>query len=62
MRFLAVPSIVLLYVREINPFPLFSSKVIGHQWYWEYEYSNPKGYKELIYRVGLCSKEKSKSV
>ena len=33
-----IPSIVLLYRNEENLFPDFTIKVIGHQWYWEFEY------------------------
>nr|QVV96011.1 cytochrome c oxidase subunit II [Coridius brunneus] len=38
--FIALPSLRLLYmIDEINN-PLMTLKVIGHQWYWSYEYSD----------------------
>jgi cytochrome c oxidase subunit 2 len=36
--FIAFPSIYLLYLLEEFSFPSVSVKVIGHQWYWEYQY------------------------
>lgn len=38
--FLAFPSLHLLYLRDEIKNPLFSIKVIGHQWYWRYEYGD----------------------
>nr|UCC45976.1 cytochrome c oxidase subunit II [Eumenotes sp. HEM140] len=38
--FIAMPSLRLLYmIDEINN-PLMTLKIIGHQWYWSYEYSD----------------------
>nr|AFI54736.1 cytochrome c oxidase subunit II [Lamprocoris sp. HL-2012] len=38
--FIALPSLRLLYmIDEINN-PMITLKVIGHQWYWKYEYSD----------------------
>jgi cytochrome c oxidase subunit 2 len=37
--FIAVPSIKVLYAVEEIAKPLLSLKVIGHQWYWRYQYS-----------------------
>nr|YP_009774839.1 cytochrome c oxidase subunit II [Lepisma saccharinum]QJA14862.1 cytochrome c oxidase subunit II [Lepisma saccharinum] len=38
--FIALPSLRLLYlIDEINQ-PAITLKVIGHQWYWSYEYSD----------------------
>nr|YP_011009660.1 cytochrome c oxidase subunit II [Hygia bidentata]WPV77652.1 cytochrome c oxidase subunit II [Hygia bidentata] len=38
--FIALPSLHLLYlIDEINK-PMLTLKVIGHQWYWSYEYSD----------------------
>jgi len=34
------PSLILLYLLEENSNPLFTIKVIGHQWYWAYELSD----------------------
>lgn len=36
----AFPSLYLLYLSEESPNPLINIKIIGHQWYWTYEYSN----------------------
>ena len=35
---IAIPSFVILYAMDIIPEHDFSIKVIGHQWYWSYEY------------------------
>nr|QFQ52402.1 cytochrome oxidase subunit 2 [Paramoeba aparasomata] len=35
---IAVPSFVILYAMDIIPSHAFSIKVVGHQWYWSYEY------------------------
>jgi cytochrome c oxidase subunit 2 len=37
---IAFPSLYLLYLIEDISKPALSVKVVGHQWYWEYEYSN----------------------
>lgn len=36
--FIALPSLRLLYLIEENFNPSLSIKIIGHQWYWSYEY------------------------
>lgn len=36
----AFPSLYLLYLSEESPHPLINIKIIGHQWYWTYEYTN----------------------
>jgi cytochrome c oxidase subunit 2 len=38
--FMAIPSLYLLYLIEEVTTPVVSVKVVGHQWYWEYEYLN----------------------
>nr|YP_010535560.1 cytochrome c oxidase subunit II [Alectorobius guaporensis]UYB78342.1 cytochrome c oxidase subunit II [Alectorobius guaporensis]UYB78355.1 cytochrome c oxidase subunit II [Alectorobius guaporensis] len=38
--YIALPSLRLLYLMEEAFFPSMSMKVIGHQWYWSYEYSD----------------------
>ena len=40
LLFIAFPSLYLLYLMEEVSKPSLSVKVIGHQWYWEYQYSN----------------------
>nr|YP_010610645.1 cytochrome c oxidase subunit II [Cirrothauma murrayi]WAP91400.1 cytochrome c oxidase subunit II [Cirrothauma murrayi] len=37
---LALPSLHLLYLLDETNSPLLTIKVIGHQWYWSYEYSD----------------------
>jgi len=41
LLFLAAPSFALLYSLDESINPEISLKVIGHQWYWSYEYSDP---------------------
>jgi len=38
--FIALPSLRLLYLIEESFEPSLSIKIIGHQWYWSYEYSD----------------------
>ncbi len=40
LLFMAFPSLYLLYLMEDVRSPSLTVKVIGHQWYWEYQYSN----------------------
>jgi len=40
--FLAFPSIRILYLMDEINHPLITCKVLGHQWYWTYEYSDFK--------------------
>jgi cytochrome c oxidase subunit 2 len=40
LLFIAFPSLYLLYLIEDVVNPSLIVKVIGHQWYWEYQYSN----------------------
>ena len=40
---LALPSLHLLYVIDEIGSPTFCAKVIGHQWYWSYEFSGENG-------------------
>nr|YP_008080997.1 cytochrome c oxidase subunit II [Lamprotula tortuosa]AGC27339.1 cytochrome c oxidase subunit II [Lamprotula tortuosa]AHB12273.1 cytochrome c oxidase subunit II [Lamprotula tortuosa] len=37
---LAIPSVRLLYLLDEVGGPMVSMKVVGHQWYWEYEYGD----------------------
>jgi cytochrome c oxidase subunit 2 len=37
---MAFPSLYLLYLIEEFSSPLLTVKVVGHQWYWEYQFSN----------------------
>uniref|UniRef100_A0AAU8BS95 Cytochrome c oxidase subunit 2 n=1 Tax=Tenguna medogensis TaxID=3229002 RepID=A0AAU8BS95_9HEMI len=38
--FIAMPSIKILYLMEELVNPWITIKIIGHQWYWSYEYSD----------------------
>nr|QBM08824.1 cytochrome c oxidase subunit II [Magicicada cassinii] len=38
--FIAFPSLRLLYLLDEINSPLMTLKIIGHQWYWTYEYSD----------------------
>nr|WMQ72206.1 cytochrome oxidase subunit II [Tibicinoides hesperia] len=38
--FIALPSLRLLYLLDEVNKPLLTVKVVGHQWYWSYEYSD----------------------
>jgi len=38
--FIAIPSLRLLYLIEESFEPAIRIKIIGHQWYWSYEYSD----------------------
>lgn len=40
LLFIAFPSLYLLYLIEDVSNPSLMVKVVGHQWYWEYQYSN----------------------
>ena len=40
LLFIAFPSLYLLYLIEEISKPSLRVKVVGHQWYWEYQYSN----------------------
>lgn len=37
---IAFPSLRLLYITEESENPTLTIKILGHQWYWSYEYSN----------------------
>lgn len=40
LMFIAVPSFALLYQMEKFTLPFQTIKVVGHQWYWSYQYSD----------------------
>lgn len=40
--FIAFPSLKILYLTDELNSPILSIKIIGHQWYWSYEYSDFK--------------------
>lgn len=45
---IAIPSFSLLYSVDEIVDPLMTIKVIGHQWYWSYEFINGEALSELI--------------
>lgn len=48
LGFIAVPSFALLYSTEEVIQPSLTVKVIGHQWYWSYEYSETVAPEEFV--------------
>nr|WMH03392.1 cytochrome c oxidase subunit II [Cacopsylla melanoneura]WMH03405.1 cytochrome c oxidase subunit II [Cacopsylla melanoneura]WMH03418.1 cytochrome c oxidase subunit II [Cacopsylla melanoneura] len=40
LSFIALPSLHLLYLMDELNSPLLTIKIIGHQWYWSYEYND----------------------
>nr|YP_010277852.1 cytochrome c oxidase subunit II [Turanoclytus namaganensis]UHY95167.1 cytochrome c oxidase subunit II [Turanoclytus namaganensis] len=38
--FIALPSLRLIYILDEVSNPVLTVKIIGHQWYWSYEYSD----------------------
>lgn len=40
LLFIAIPSFALLYSLDEFIDPMITLKVVGHQWYWSYEYSD----------------------
>lgn len=46
----AAPSFSLLYSMDEIVEPLLTIKVIGHQWYWSYEYLDPNMLYKLFYK------------
>jgi len=47
--FVAIPSFSLLYSMDEIIEPLLTLKVIGHQWYWSYEFLDPNVLYKLYY-------------
>nr|AOR87102.1 cytochrome c oxidase subunit II [Streptosyllis sp. THS1] len=55
LLFLALPSLRLLYLMdEIND-SFLTTKVVGHQWYWSYEYSDFKNIEFDSYMIPTSS-------
>nr|YP_009327743.1 cytochrome c oxidase subunit II [Armillifer agkistrodontis]APB92067.1 cytochrome c oxidase subunit II [Armillifer agkistrodontis] len=42
LTFIMVPSLHILYLLDETTNPLLTVKIMGHQWYWSYEYSDFK--------------------
>jgi len=47
--FVAIPSFSLLYSMDEIIEPLLTIKIIGHQWYWSYEFLDPNILFQLYY-------------
>lgn len=45
---IAIPSFSLLYTMDEVIDPLLTVKIIGHQWYWSYEFVNPVEFFEAV--------------
>nr|BDB10241.1 cytochrome c oxidase subunit 2 [Actinophrys sol] len=48
LLFLAIPSFGLLFSIEKVSAPEITVKIIGHQWYWEYQYMDYINFKEVV--------------
>lgn len=59
LLFIAFPSLRLLYLLDEVNTPGLTIKVIGHQWYWSYEYSDLKNLEFDAY-ISLTSDLKSR--
>ncbi len=56
---IAIPSFSLLYSMDEIVEPLLTIKIIGHQWYWTYEFVNPYYlYKDMLKLHGLTDLSK----
>lgn len=54
--FVAIPSFSLLYSMDEIIEPLLTIKVIGHQWYWSYEFLDPNILFKLYFEANESSK------
>ncbi|ROP91105.1 cytochrome c oxidase subunit 2 [Stella humosa] len=51
---IAIPSFRLLYFLDRNPDAEMTIKVVGHQWYWQYEYPDQDGIKFDSYMIPVA--------
>lgn len=58
---IAFPSFSLLYSMDELMMPSFTLKVIGHQWYWSYEYTDTEVFIEN-YKSSVLGKKENKAV
>nr|YP_010381594.1 cytochrome c oxidase subunit II [Neosymplana vittatum]UDL71969.1 cytochrome c oxidase subunit 2 [Neosymplana vittatum] len=54
--FIALPSLKILYIMEELINPSITVKIMGHQWYWTYEYSDKKKMEIESYMINKTSK------
>lgn len=57
LLFIALPSLRLLYLLDEVSTPRLTVKVIGHQWYWSYEYSDLKNLEFDAYIIIINEQE-----
>lgn len=57
LLFIALPSLRLLYLLDEVSTPRLTVKVIGHQWYWSYEYSDLKNLEFDAYMIIINEQE-----
>jgi len=55
LMIIAVPSFALLYSLDEVIHPSITLKVVGHQWYWSYEYSDFNSYDEGVESLNFDS-------
>jgi len=55
LLFIAVPSFSLLYSLDELSEPLVTVKIVGHQWYWSYEYSDYLTKSEVLSNLNFDS-------
>nr|YP_010563154.1 cytochrome c oxidase subunit II [Demonax pseudonotabilis]UYX61160.1 cytochrome c oxidase subunit II [Demonax pseudonotabilis] len=51
--FIALPSLRLIYILDEVSNPFLTIKIIGHQWYWSYEYSDFKNIEFDSYMIPM---------
>nr|AAD40283.1 cytochrome oxidase II [Trama troglodytes]AAD40285.1 cytochrome oxidase II [Trama troglodytes] len=55
--FIALPSLHLLYLMDEMKAPILTIKILGHQWFWSYEYSDFKNIEFESYMINNINKE-----
>nr|AAD40267.1 cytochrome oxidase II [Protrama flavescens] len=55
--FIALPSLHLLYLMDEMKAPIMTIKILGHQWYWSYEYSDFSNIEFESYMINNIYKE-----
>nr|AAM73846.1 cytochrome oxidase subunit II [Nurudea shiraii]AGW07085.1 cytochrome c oxidase subunit II [Nurudea shiraii] len=55
--FIALPSLHLLYLMDEMKSPILTIKILGHQWFWSYEYSDFSNIEFESYMINNMNKE-----
>nr|YP_009434607.1 cytochrome c oxidase subunit II [Melaphis rhois]ATE90571.1 cytochrome c oxidase subunit II [Melaphis rhois] len=55
--FIALPSLHLLYLMDEIKSPIMTIKILGHQWFWSYEYSDFSNIEFESYMINNLNKE-----